>query len=50
MCVYNFLPLGTQTQCPNQRFTFPEYEYRTEPTEEIAILLLKMLLFMEGAK
>jgi hypothetical protein len=48
MCVYNFLPLGTQTQCPNQRFTFPEY--RTELTEEIAILLLKMLLFMEGAK
>jgi hypothetical protein len=40
--------LGTQIQCPNLRFTFPEY--RIEPTEEIAILLLKMLLFMEGAK
>jgi len=40
--------LGTQIQCPNLRFTFPEY--RIEPTEENAILLLKMLLFMEGAK
>jgi len=40
--------LGTQLQCPDPRFTFPEY--RIEPTEEIAILLLKMLLFMEGAK
>ena len=40
--------LGTQIQCPNLRFTFPEY--RIEPTEEIAILLLKMLLFMEGTK
>ena len=40
--------LGTQKQCPYLRFTFPED--RIKPVEEIAILLLKMLLFMEGAK
>ena len=40
--------LGTQIQSPNLRCSFPEY--RIEPIEEIAILLLKILLFMEGAK
>jgi len=40
--------LVTQIQWPNPRFNFPGY--RIEPKEENAILVLKMLLFMEGAK
>ena len=41
--------LGTQIQCPNLRGLL-SLSIRIEPIEEIAILLLKMLLFMEGAK